>query len=366
MNKDLVSVIIPVYKQSKIVLESLAKLSNDYYQKTEIIIVVDEPTQKFLKELDNYRTAKVIINKVRKGKVSALNQGVKSSSGEYILFVDSDVLLPNNIIYNSIEEIGNHDILDYPKVGIVSSNISRLTSIDYLQANMISEIFSKISRKTFAIDGAAFMIKMDALKKLGGFRPMVSEDFDLATRSHKMGLTYKMSLKLKVSVGQPDNFNDWFIQRIRWAYGLGEWIKLNLKYLFRLAIYSPIIVISAIIILLPTITMGIILYTISSKIVSSYFITYIYYMIPTSSVPIREYVLVVYYTEAGKAIMASLSAFILLIPIYYYLAKRYNEKFNPLNFAVYYFIYQPILLAVFLTGISLSFMNKKPDIDWIT
>ncbi|MCL4343967.1 MAG: glycosyltransferase family 2 protein [Nitrososphaerota archaeon] len=366
MDPELVSVIIPVYRESRTVLASLAMLTNDDHPQIEIIIVVDEPSQGFLKELDNFRTVKVVLNNERKGKVSALNQAVQSSSGSYLLFADSDVLLPSNIVYNSIIEIGNYDILDYSKVGITASRISRLTSIDYLQANMISEVFSKISQKTFAIDGAAFMIKRSALKRLGGFRPMVSEDFDLATRSHKMGLKYKMSVKLKVSVGQPDNFNEWFIQRIRWAYGLGEWIKQNLRYLFRMIVYSPIIAISAVLIMLPTITMGIMLYAISSKIVSSYFITYIYYTIPSSSVPIREYILTAYYAEAGKALMASFFAFILLIPLYYYLAARYGEKFSPATFAIYYFIYQPILLMVFLIGISLSFINIKPDFDWVT
>ncbi len=366
MNPELVSVIIPVYKQSEEVLANLAELSNDKYTKTEITVVVDEPTQEFLKELCNFSNVKVIVNKDRKGKVNALNQAVQSSAGGYLLFADSDVLLPHNIIYNSVSEIGDNDILDYSKVGIVKSRISRLTSIDYLQANMISEIFSKISRKTFAIDGAAFMIKRNALERLGGFRPMVSEDFDLATRSHRMGLNYKMSCSIKVNVGQPDNFNEWFMQRIRWAYGMGEWIKQNLKYLFRMVVYSPIIAISAILIMLPTITMGIMLYAISSKIVSSYFITYIYYTIPSSSVPIREYVITAYYAEAGKVVMASFSTFIMLVPLYYYLAKRYGEKFSPLSFAVYYFMYQPILLMVFLIGISLSFMNIKPDINWVT
>ncbi len=366
MNAEPVSVIIPVYQQSETVLKNLSGPLNDNRFQGEVIIAVDEPTENFLKELNKFKNIKLIISKERRGKVNALNQAVQSSSGEYLLFIDSDVLLPDNIIYESLIEIENYDILDFSKVGTIDSRLSKITSIDYLEANIISEMFSKLSHKTFLMDGAAFLIRRSAFQKLGGFNHVVSEDFDIATRSHKIGLKYKMTANIKVNVGQPSTFNDWFMQRIRWAYGMGEWLKQNLKYLFRMIVYSPIIVISAILITLPTLTMGIIFYAISSKMISSYFITYAYYVIPESFIPIREYALNAYHADAGKVIMASISAFIILLPFYYYLSLRYGGRFSPLNFAIYYFIYQPILLAVFLIGISLSFMNITPDIDWIT
>lgn len=366
MNTELVSAIIPVYRDSSTLKESIRVLLSDNHAEKEIIVVVDEPNERLLGDLNEFTNIKVITNKKRVGKVRALNQAIKYSSGNYLLFVDADVILPKNVISDSLIEIENCDILDYTKIGIQSSRISKFTSIDYIQANMISELFSKLSKKTFAIDGAAFMIKREALDKLGGFRPVVSEDFDIATRSHRLGLKYKISVKIRVKVRQPSNFNEWFLQRFRWAYGMGEWLKKNLTYIMGMIIYSPIIAVSAVLIMLPTITMGVLLEAVSSKIVSSYLVTSIYYAIPTTSIPIRAYVLTAYNQEVGRVVMASFSAFLILLPFYYYLSRRYGEKFNPLNFAIYYFVYQPVLLMVFLIGISISFMNLKPDINWVT
>ena len=106
-----ISVFIPVYRESKLTFSLLERLIHQKVNK-EIYVVVDEPTRKFLDALKKFEgSVRFIINGKRVGKAEALNRAVESSSGEILLFLDSDVELPDNpdflkkIIERALEKI---------------------------------------------------------------------------------------------------------------------------------------------------------------------------------------------------------------------------------------------------------------------
>ncbi len=99
--KPLVSVIIPAYKAEKFLPETLESVINQTYKNLEIIVVDDgspthmEPVVKPYMEKDSrikfYR-------KENGGVSSARNFGFEKSSGDFIVFLDSDdIMLPENI-----------------------------------------------------------------------------------------------------------------------------------------------------------------------------------------------------------------------------------------------------------------------------
>ncbi len=96
----------------------LNELSSQNVSK-EIFVTVDQPTDDFQKEIEQFENENVqfIINKERTGKANALNNAVQLSSGNVLLFLDSDIGLPNDPDYlrKIIMEMQQTDILGHKK-----------------------------------------------------------------------------------------------------------------------------------------------------------------------------------------------------------------------------------------------------------
>ena len=91
---DLVSVIIPYYKNRSFIKICLNSVLKQTYKKLEIIIIYDDPDQKdliYIKSLINSdRRVQIIINKKNLGAGVSRNIGIKNSKGKFISFIDSD------------------------------------------------------------------------------------------------------------------------------------------------------------------------------------------------------------------------------------------------------------------------------------
>ncbi len=91
MDKDLISIIIPVYNTGKTAKELTESLLRNKYPNIEIILVDDGSKDDSLKTLKEIRDKRVkIFSKENGGASSARNFGIKKSSGKYIIFLDSD------------------------------------------------------------------------------------------------------------------------------------------------------------------------------------------------------------------------------------------------------------------------------------
>ena len=99
----LVSVIMPVYNREDIVLNAVETVLNQSYKNFELIIVDDgstDDTRNVLKSISDDRV-KLIFSKSNGGSSAARNLGLKSATGEYILYLDSD----NEWEYNYIDVV---------------------------------------------------------------------------------------------------------------------------------------------------------------------------------------------------------------------------------------------------------------------
>lgn len=110
MEKDLVSVIVPVYNVEEYIEECLESIERQTYTNIEVILVNDGSTdssvniieKKFLKDA-RFR----LINQKNAGLSTARNQGIKNSTGKYIVLVDSDDIVTNDYVeylYNMIKK----------------------------------------------------------------------------------------------------------------------------------------------------------------------------------------------------------------------------------------------------------------------
>jgi len=90
----LVSVIIPAYNAEKYITETIDSVLNQTWKNIEIIVVDDgsaDNTLQVIKPFEEYGVK--IFTQLNKGGCAARNAGFKSSSGEFIQFLDADDLL---------------------------------------------------------------------------------------------------------------------------------------------------------------------------------------------------------------------------------------------------------------------------------
>ena len=97
--KDMISIIIPIYKVEEYLDRCVRSVVNQTYKKIEIILVDDGSPDNCPQLCDEWAIRDnriIVIHKENGGLSSARNAGIKEARGEYILFVDSDDYIDQN------------------------------------------------------------------------------------------------------------------------------------------------------------------------------------------------------------------------------------------------------------------------------
>lgn len=114
MNDIKISVIIPVYNETYYLDICISSICNQTYRNLEIIIVDDGSSSPCYEMCDNYskQDSRIkVIHKKNGGSLSARKEGIKSATGDYITFVDSDDWIELNF-YKEMANIAKKDNSD--------------------------------------------------------------------------------------------------------------------------------------------------------------------------------------------------------------------------------------------------------------
>ena len=114
------SIVVPVYNVEKYVEKCLESINNQTYQNFEVIIVNDGSTdnseriiKSFIKDKANFK----LIKKENGGLSSARNFGLQYVTGGYLLFVDSDDYINNQLLEMLNNELTKNKV-DIIKFGV--------------------------------------------------------------------------------------------------------------------------------------------------------------------------------------------------------------------------------------------------------
>lgn len=110
----MISIIVPVYNSEKYIDKCLDSILNQTYKDLEIVLVNDGSNDQSLKILEKYalRDTRIkVVNQENKGVAAARNTGLDNATGEYILYVDSDDWIENNMVERMVELSANADIV---------------------------------------------------------------------------------------------------------------------------------------------------------------------------------------------------------------------------------------------------------------
>ncbi len=133
-----VSVIIPLYNQSKFVGQAINSVLDQTYKNIEIIVVNDGSTDDPGIVLGKFKNMINIINQDNAGLSNARNTGIKNSSGEYLQFLDADDILTKDKIEKQINTfLTDIENLSYCKIEILNDMDNRISSRTTYEFNNI-------------------------------------------------------------------------------------------------------------------------------------------------------------------------------------------------------------------------------------
>lgn len=113
MEKELISIIVPIYNVEKYLEECIESLILQDYENIEIILVDDGSQDKSKKICDKYAEKHSNIKTYHKengGLSDARNYGIKKANGKYICFVDSDDFVKSDYISSMYDNLKKHNV----------------------------------------------------------------------------------------------------------------------------------------------------------------------------------------------------------------------------------------------------------------
>ncbi|MEM1557603.1 MAG: glycosyltransferase family 2 protein [Thermoproteota archaeon] len=364
-----VSVIIPSLRGSPYLVELVKKLAEDNYKNKEVLIVVDNPLPEIAEDLRK-QPVKIIFRNGRFGRVSALLEAFKQSSGDLLIFLDDDVsIVENGFISKIVESMNNSEIGEIMKRVGGKGILAQTVDCEFMSFNYGSLILARRVGKCLGLNGAAFAIWRKAYEKIGGFRYKIPDDFDLGIRSYLAGLRFNFITNPYVVNHAPLSWREWFKQRVRWGIGAAIWVKENWRTLLKILIEKPSLMLSLLFVILPSLApflMTILMNTLledriiwlSVLMVSSLF-TNLLPLAAIFSYGLFVKILLVF----TKTLIAILASFIVFSLSYYVIAKKMGYRLKLGSLVFLYFIYSPLWFTLLLSGFIRVFVFRKDYIE---
>ncbi len=362
-----ISILIPVYKEPRLLEDIIEKILKNSYEEKEILVAIDGETNLEIEKVVNKYRDRIVIhyNGIRQGKVNSLNLLTEFAHGDVLLFLDNDVELPNdeNFLSNLSKEIIKYDIVELPKEAIVSNLFSKIISYDFLTGAVLCFIVSKSFKANLFLIGAAFAIKKQTFEELGKFSKVINEDWDLMLKAFSLRKRYSFPINLKVKTITPTNLDEWIEQRNRWILGVRFWWKQvakNIKqYIKGLPIVFNIILFSS-----APLIVGLIIkeFNLFSKFIPTLIILTQHLSI---NLGISSFI---YFLSLAIILLQGLGPFLVSLFIssitFFVFSKVLKFRFNLGEYLIYSLFYFPLLALFYCLYFILGKVIVKPTLDW--
>ncbi|MCM2989965.1 glycosyltransferase family 2 protein [Bacillus safensis] len=247
-----VSILIPAHNEEVVIRQTLKAMVQLSYPKhlLEIIVINDNSSdgtgdivQSFSEQYDHVHMIETKPPFAGKGKSTALNEGLKASTGEVICVYDADNMPEQKAVYHLV--LG---LLNDPKAGAVVGKFRVINAAKNLLTKFINieticfQWMAQGGRwKWFGIatiPGTNFAIRRHILEELGGWDVhALAEDTELTIRVYNLGYVIRFFPAAITWEQEPETWKVWWRQRTRWARGnqyvvlkfLKQFMKLKRK-----------------------------------------------------------------------------------------------------------------------------------------
>ncbi len=233
-----VSIIVPAYNEGKVIENCVASILASDYPRFEVILVDDGSKDDTLAAMRAFETDPRVrvIGKANGGKASALNAGLADSKGEILFFVDADGIFTPTTVREMLRGFISEN------VGAVCGNDAPV-NLDRIQTQLAciqTHVGTGFVRRALAqvdclpiISGNIGAFRQEVIEKTGPFREgFIGEDLELTWRVHKAGYRVNFAPDAVVLAEVPSTITGLWKQRLRWARGLLQTLRLHPDLLF--------------------------------------------------------------------------------------------------------------------------------------
>ena len=189
MRKNLISVIMSVYKENQEELEnSINSILNQSYSNFEFIIVIDNPSEQwridYIRNIDDDRI-RLIVNKKNIGLPSSLNKAIKISRGKYIARMDADDISKSNRLESQFNYLLKKNL------DICGSFVNCFYKDKLVKKNRFPVTPKGIRLMLYkknCVPHPTYLLKKDVYNKLKGYKNIYTcEDYEFLLRAEKKG-----------------------------------------------------------------------------------------------------------------------------------------------------------------------------------
>lgn len=195
----LFSIIIPVYNRPQEVDELLESLIHQTFKDFDVVVVEDGSTEK-CEEICQKYADKILVRyyfKPNSGPGPSRNYGAERSQGEYLIILDSDVIVPDNYLEIIKQELDREPCDAFGGPDRAHPSFTPIQkAINYSMTSFFTtggirggkQKLDKFYPRSFNLG-----IKKSVYEALEGFSPMrYGEDIDLSTRIFANGYTCRL------------------------------------------------------------------------------------------------------------------------------------------------------------------------------
>ena len=168
-----VSVVMITYNMGQYIADAIQSVLNQNYHDFEIIVLDDGSTDNTREVVSPFPVK--YFRQDNQGVCQAYNRGTDLSSGEYIIFLDADDVMLEDILAKEVEVLDNHPEVAfcYPQVYIMKENehIYRVRKSTFLNGSGVVDGKEQIKELLFntRITSSATMIRRQCLDEVGRF-----------------------------------------------------------------------------------------------------------------------------------------------------------------------------------------------------
>jgi cellulose synthase/poly-beta-1,6-N-acetylglucosamine synthase-like glycosyltransferase len=241
-----VTIQLPLYNERFVVERLLETVTQvDYPKELLQIQVLDDSTDEthpFTERLVNeYRAMGHPIEYHHRSnrhgyKAGALQEGLKSATGEFVAVFDADFIIPKDFLHRTI-----HHFAD-PEVGVVQTRWTYLNRgynvLTEVQAMLLDGHFALEhparygSGAYFNFNGTAGILRVSMIEDAGGWQhDTLTEDSDLSYRAQLKGWRFVYVPEVECPSELPVDTHGFQVQQFRWAKGL---MQVAIKLLRRI------------------------------------------------------------------------------------------------------------------------------------
>ena len=187
LRRNKVSVIIPARNEEEYIERCIKSIQNQDFGNYEII-VVDNGSTDNTKLIAESLGAKVVFESIA-GLPRARETGRKEAQGEYLVYLDADMVIPRNYLSKIVAGFDKHS-----EISAISNPFSFYDGgfIIYLMGTIFFNIYAVFRSMNLlkGVFGGSFAVRRDVIEEIGGFDSNIEfygEDTNISKRILEKG-----------------------------------------------------------------------------------------------------------------------------------------------------------------------------------